>query len=481
LNTPDLNQACTKVSEILRSSARSTEGFAVFMLSFSKKSAAAEAITPAVEPAPTKAGKKTAAPKIPDIPSTPIYAPMPEDLDSDPVEPETPMSLPGLPKLSIPKISFKPRIPKFNINLSFLKLKFFPKISGPGKFFLASFLLFAVLFTMNIAAFGVRKSQSRQAEQFNAISETFVNYLAEAESSLLYKNHSQAMKLMSSAETELAKLKELDDEKAAPFAAKFEEMNNKVNRVTVLRNLTPAFETPYPASILARAGNGYLISNENPNSLGVYAGNELKNLFMLNSTDGDLRGITHVSGIGNFVATKDKVYLANESSKEFQQLEYVSNGDLHGLKFLDPNRIYAINKTTNQVIRMTASARDVSAPTNLLKTNVNLKDAQDLAVDTDIYILYPDGVTKFSGTGQPVNFQLSSISEPARQMTKIRVGNQIYLLEPVSNRLLIFSRTGELLNQVQFPELNDLKDMYVDEGQRQMLLLNGNRVYMITF
>ena len=33
----------------------------------------------------------------------------------------------------------------------------------------------------------------------------------------------------------------------------------------------------------------------------------------------------------------------------------------------------------------------------------------------------------------------------------------------------------------QFPELSDMRDMYVDEAQRQMYILNENKVYRITF
>jgi len=201
---------------------------------------------------------------------------------------------------------------------------------------------------------------------------------------------------------------------------------------------------------------------------------------MLNKTDSEIRGITHVSSQGNFVASRDKIWLANESSKEFEQMRYISNADLLGLKYTEQNRIYTIDKNTNQVVRFTATANSVTSPTNILRANVNLLDAQDFAVDTDIYILFPDKLVKFTN-GQQANFQLSPLSEPAKSMTKVRLGNQIYILEPVANRVLIYDRRGELLNQVQFPNLTDMKDLYIDEAQREMLVVNGNKVYKITF
>jgi hypothetical protein len=215
--------------------------------------------------------------------------------------------------------------------------------------------------------------------------------------------------------------------------------------------------------------------------LGVYADNKLTNLFMLNKTDGDIRGIAHISSMGNFVVTENKIYRANQSTKEFEQMTYISNADLLGLKYTDSNRIYTINKDSNQVLRISASGTNsVSAATNVLKTNVDLRDARDLAVDSEVYILFPNRLVKFTN-GTQSDFQLATVSEPMQDMTRLRVGNQIYLLEPITNRVLIYSKRGELLNQVQFPELDDLNDMYVDETARELLLLNGNKVYRITF
>jgi hypothetical protein len=466
LNSNSLQEACTKISQIIKGSAKSDEGFAAFMLKLTKQLAPAPI-------APKQTVTQAAAP------TQPIYAPLPEEWNEESAPAMSMPSFPSISRPSLPKLNFK--LPNFKFSIpGFPKLNIFPNISGPAKFFLASFILFAVLFAMNIAAFGLRKAQSAQKDKFNGVAETLVNYLAEAESSLLYRNQSQAMKLMSSAETELHKLQQLDSKKSVPFQAKFEEMNNKINRVTVLRNLTPALEMPYPITFMERAGSGYLVANENPNSLGVFTDNNLKNLFMLNKTDGDLRGVAHVSGQGNFVASRDKIYLASQTSQEFEQRAYISNAELHSLKYSGPNRLYAINKTTNQVIRMTASANSVTGVQNILRVNANLVDAQDLAVDSDVYILFPDKIVKYTN-GQPVDFVLSPLSEPAKQMTKLRVGNQIYVLEPVAKRVLIYTRKGELLNQVQFPDLTDLKDIYVDEAKREMLLMNGNKTYRITF
>lgn len=512
LNSSSLQDSCNKISDILKSSARPEEGFAVFMLQLAKKTASLKAEKKATIGSPevptthldetklaglAKKIKKTFKPaqsatRPPQInkpkPEYPIYAPMPEDLDTEyaasrSLPASSPLkSLPSFkPKLSLSKFKF----PLDKISLNKLpglpQFKFFPNVSGPAKFFLTSFVVFAVLFAMNIAAFGVRKAQNKQQQMFNDTAALMVEYMAEAENSMLYKNQSQAMKLMSDAETELHKLKQIDEQKSAPFQSKFEEMNNKVNRVTVLKDLTPAFEMPYPVSFMSRAGSGYLVSNENPNSLALYTNQILTNLFMLNKTDGDITGIVHVSGNGNWVTTLNKIYRANQTTKEFEQKVYISGADLLGLKFADPNRMYTLNKNTDQVVRYTVSGSILTAPTNLLKTSINTAEVRDFAVDSaDVFILFPDRLAKFTN-GNLTDFQLTNVYNQLSEMTKIRVASQLYLLEPMSNRVLIYSKRGELLNQVMFPELNELNDLYVDESTRELLLLNGNKVYRITF
>jgi hypothetical protein len=486
LGSGSLEDACARISGILKDSAKSDEGFAVFMLGLSRKTADAPEPKPAPAaagplPEPEPAAAKPRAIPVAALPDHGIYAPLPEELEEERAPRKLLPSLPNLSSLSLPR----PRLPKISfklpgVNFRLPNLKLLPNVSGPAKFFLASFILFAILFGMNIAAYGVRRAQTQQDERFNSSAETLVNYLAEAESALLYKNQSQAMKLMTDAETELHKLEQIDIAKAGPFQSKFDEMNNRINRVTVLRNVTPAFEMPYAVSFMARAGAGYLVGNENPNSLGIFTDNSLKNIFMLNKIDGDMRGVAHVSGLGNYVSSRDKIYRANEAGQEFEQANYTSNADFSSMKFLDPNRLFIINKTTNQVVRMNVAAGGISGVTNMLKTNVNFQDARDLAVDADIYVLLPDRVAKFVN-GNQVDFQLTPISQPPSQLAKMRVGNQIYLLEPSAKRVLIYNRKGELLNQVQFPGLADLDDIYVDEAKREMLLVNGNKVFRITF
>lgn len=548
-----LDEACQRVLDILQSSARSDEGFAVFMLGLAKQEQAATVdpepasksllIEPEPEPmdaataefasppAPetgdvkaragkTKPGTKTAgkrgaksiegasgagavaaaintptatAAAVPAPAPKPygnIYAPLPEDIKQERSNrprfalPSMP-SLPALPSWSslkslpaaLPSLPL-PRLARFNIKLPHIPV--WSNLSGPAKFFLGSFLIFAILFGMNIAAYRARQARAEHEQQFNQSAQALVDYLTDAESALIYKNHAQAMKFMSDAATELHKLEQIDAEDSKPFQIKYDDMNNKINRVTVLRNLTPVADIPYTITLMERAGNGYVVGSSSASSFGALNNDELSPIFMLNSVDGEVRGLAHASGAGNFVMSRDKIYLANQTAQEFQMEEYISNGDLIALKFSDPNRLFAVNKATNQVIRMNVSAGGISGVQNALSAGTDLQSARDLAIDDDIYVLLPDSVQKFTN-GRAANFTLSPISDPPSNMTKIRLGNQIYLLEPVAKRVLIYNRAGELLNQVQLPELTSLTEMYVDESVREIILVNGTQLYRITF
>jgi hypothetical protein len=542
----DLTEACQRVSDILQSTARTDEGFAIFMLGMNKQEQTAdktETVEPErfsimpepefsdmvnIQPEPVvgaeannntvqtskPAAKKRSTKSLegatlsttakskksdkiePAIAAAPIsvaeniYAPLPEDIHQERL---------GRPKFALPSIPSLPALPSWSslkslpaalpafptskftqLNIRWPHIPVWSNMSGPAKFFLGSFLLFAILFSMNIAAYKVRQTAAEQKNQFNQSAQALVDYLSDAESALIYKNHSQAMKFMSDAATELHKLEQLNDQESKPFQAKFDEMNNKINRVTVLRNLTPVSSLPYSISLMERAGDGYVVANSSASSFGTLTNDELSPVFMLNTIDGEVRGLAHASGAGNFVMSRDKIYLANQTAQEFQMDEYISNGDLVALKFFDPNRLHAINKSSNQVIRMTVSTNGISGVQNMLSAGVNMQSARDLAVDSDVYVLFPDSVQKFTN-GQQASFNLSPISDPPANLTKIRLGNQIYLLEPVAKRVLIYNRGGELLNQVQFPELTSLTDMYVDESLREMILVNGTQIFRITF
>lgn len=394
-----------------------------------------------------------------------LYAPFPEDMSQ---EKETRFNIPFW-KLNLKKIS-----------LSSFSIPSLKNLSPARRFFAVSFVLFALLFLTNIAVFGIKHVSNKRIEKVSRQFETFTQKLNEVESALIYKNDEQAIVYLSQAKEEFEKLKKLNTVKAKESELLFNQVSDKINRITIINDPRIIAELKYSPKFLSRAGSGFLLANDDPKTISIYDGQNLKNLLLLNNVDQGIRGIIHAQTFGNLVMSKAGLYRINQKLSQFDAMKTLPNSDLFGLKFISPNRLYSIDKNKNQVLRFVLNKDgSLSSPQSLLKGSPNLKDALDLGVDADIYILFPSKASKFVN-GNEQNFKLI-ISEPLSFANRIFVASNIYILESGKKRLLIFNKNGNLLNQLRFPNMKEVKDLYVDENQRFIYLLEENKLLEITF
>jgi len=207
----------------------------------------------------------------------------------------------------------------------------------------------------------------------------------------------------------------------------------------------------------------------------LYNEGQLQNLFLLNDLDGGIRGVVHAPNDGNLVASASSVYRINSSLKQFDLVKNIG-ANLTSLKFLSPDRVYTMDKAANQVVRLNLSS---NVAQNLIKTSTDLGQARDFGVDADIYVLFPDHVAKFVNGNEQI-FKLN-MSDAITDANRIVVASNLYILESSKKRLLIFNKNGVLVNQVSFPNVTALKDLYVDETQRFIYLLDDNKLIQVVF
>jgi len=444
LGQETLAEACLTISKILKESAGNDQAFAAFMLAFSK-----EAEETIAKPAPEE------------------YAPLAEELaETEPVLTKRRFFGLGLP-------SFRMKLP------SLPRINLLRNLSGAKKFFIMSFLIFLVLFFLNLVAFGFRLEQKKQANKINQQAAVLAKTIGDAESALIYKNLDQALKLLQDAKKEFAKLKGMDPQKAHEYETQLNDLSTRVNRVTVIENPNVYLELKYLPQFLARAGKGFLLAGSDTKSLTFFDGTP-KLLFLLNNPSGEIRGIAHIPNLGHTLLSPTKYYLINEKNKQLDTLQDIPNADLKGLKFVAPNRIYTMDIKNGQVLRMQLSGSTVSAPVNLLKSKLNLADLKDFGVDKDVYVLYSSTIKKYTN-GLEQSFNLAPLSDSLTDANKLFVASNLYVLESSKKRLIIYNKQGVLLNQIYFPSLSELKDLYVDELERNIYLLDNNKLLQITF
>lgn len=160
----------------------------------------------------------------------------------------------------------------------------------------------------------------------------------------------------------------------------------------------------------------------------------------------------------------------------------------------DARNIYLLVPDQNDVYTYQRRATDYSSATFRNQNNIiDLKDAVDMAIDTNIYVLKKDGsiVRIFDRTKLEILPMTSNISDPLENLnadnvsmkTNARLKN-IYIMDKLNQRILVYGKrtpndTRELVynKQYSFPTL-ELRDFYVDDNEDRMYILTKDKIYI---
>lgn len=143
------------------------------------------------------------------------------------------------------------------------------------------------------------------------------------------------------------------------------------------------------------------------------------------------------------------------------------------------NRVYVLDTSHSDILRFVRGGSSLGTSSSWLKVSADLKAARGIAVDGTIFILQPSGRVQNFSAGRLVSFSLAAINPQLRDATRLwtDVGSAgLYLLEPSSRRLIIFDKTGRLVDQYQSSQWTDLRDLAVNEKTKTAYLLNGQTV-----
>ncbi len=143
-------------------------------------------------------------------------------------------------------------------------------------------------------------------------------------------------------------------------------------------------------------------------------------------------------------------------------------------------RLYLLDTKQGQILRFNRNEQSFSAPYAWSQNNSDLKEAIDMSIDGNIYVLLKNGeVVKFL-RGEVVDFKLELIDPPLSNPTKILSpieSDYLYILEPENSRIILYDKKGEFQIQYQADNLNNIKDFQVDEKNKTIYFLDNSSVY----
>ncbi len=113
----------------------------------------------------------------------------------------------------------------------------------------------------------------------------------------------------------------------------------------------------------------------------------------------------------------------------------------------------------------------------------DISRAKSIAVDGSIWILFQDNSIGRYHAGFYQETLKLNLFPVLKKPTKIWTSpehQELYLLEPKQNRIVILSKDGQIIKQYQSEAFNNLLDFAVSEDSKTIWLLNGLKVFTLT-
>ncbi|MFA7685705.1 MAG: hypothetical protein WCX95_02810 [Candidatus Gracilibacteria bacterium] len=150
-------------------------------------------------------------------------------------------------------------------------------------------------------------------------------------------------------------------------------------------------------------------------------------------------------------------------------------------------KIYILDPTSNQIWRYAykGTMDKFGAAEGYLTETLDLSKAQDIAIDSNVYLLSNNGDISKYYAGAKAKFYInnppfSNFKDPRVIYTNEKL-NEIYVVDAKESRIFVYSkdsRTGNLEYKTQylFVEAGELRDLYVDADAKKMYVLTPTKI-----
>lgn len=352
----------------------------------------------------------------------------------------------------------------------------FKGFSKSKKFFAISVLVLLLAVIVNLFVARGKRNVTSSATTFEQNKTTVVKILSDADGKLVFKDELTASSLINEARE---KVKTLAPANAAQEQAKADlekqiiELTQRINKI----------ETPTITSLATLSNSGNLIAL--PNILATATGKVVVsyNINTKTTEDGTLRTNTDIVDSAYISDTQALIFDGQglniwNYSKGTNGGEFFLNvpkaSDFMGfVRYPTNNRVYTADVNLGQVISYLLTGSTISKPVVSVKDSA-IKDAQDIAVDGNVYVLTKTGVNKYNA-GKPAAFTFPVLAEAFSGKGKLYTDTKsknLYILDS-NGRIIITDKTGKLTKILQSNELTGATDFTVDETNKTIFVLRS--------
>lgn len=355
------------------------------------------------------------------------------------------------------------------------------------KITIAAVVILLLLLTWSVV-FGVRRRESEIAQKNIATSRDIINAKLEEATNVAPLNIERATLLVADAQNEVSSLKKKVGKKyekeVAELAQKVSEGNNKI-----VNKQDKKFEDFYDLSLIDKSATAsHLYLDE-------------ENLVLLNSSKGEIYTVS-ASKKSNEVIKKNEIkgaqlvggyegttFFLNKDKGIFTVLDGTVKHPIEKDGLQNPRamiifnaNIYVLDSDAGDIFKYMAGEDVYSKGTSYFADSQSgiLKGAQDLAIDSSIYVLVDGTVIKYTA-GVRDTFKLSLPDKTSPNFTHLYTNkdlDNVFLLDTKSGKMVIVSKAGEYSKQIESSIFKQAIEFVVFE--EKIIVLSQNKLYSVS-
>ena len=294
------------------------------------------------------------------------------------------------------------------------------------------------------------------------------------EAKMLYDDRDGASQILNEIEELITKLP-ADNKNNQEIYKNLEEKSQKLqDRIYLINRISGGEKT-------------YDLSSLNINKL-VFADNLFalnnKSIFNLNGSENPPQ-VDIADNINNYRAnyfednlyflSSDTLYSFNPENKEVSSRTISKNEAEKNIKAFGLFSNFFYTLVDNKIYKHQRVGNNYNTPSEWLKETADLSLATDMHVDGAIYILNTDGSILKYYIGEKEEYGASKLEPELGKFTKLIAGsNKFYIFNPEAKRLAVIDKNSGALNgQYIFNDINEAKDVAIDEKNNTIYILDG--------
>ncbi len=202
---------------------------------------------------------------------------------------------------------------------------------------------------------------------------------------------------------------------------------------------------------------------------------------------GDVPSMKDISFDGkNIFVLSNGIYQVNIASPAAQLIkpDDDSNHDAQFIRSFGKN-IYVFNSTKKNIFRYAPKSDGTySDPIGWLHSTADIAfdTVSSFAIDGDVWLAFKDGSIRRFSAGKSAPFTINGLKDPLTTPIQLFIKdstNNLYVLEPQKNRVVVLSKTGDFLREIKSNSLATATAVTADESQQKAYALSGSLVYQL--